>query len=141
MKVPPGTDPSIPDPTADDEAPMNWREAAGRLVCARIDIIQIELADVLRTGSRKAILLGVAVFALLATWILALAGGIGAVGAANDWPWYWVALGAAGLHLLAAVACALFASRKGPEAFPFTRAEFQKDRECIERKKSRKSNA
>ncbi len=136
MNAPSGTDPL---PQA-GKAPANWPEAIVRLAAARIDLIRIESGDFLRSGVKRVILLGIAVFSVISTWILALAGGVGSIAAVNGWPWYWVALAAAGVHLLAAILCIAFAIRRVPPLFPVTRSEFQKDLECIERQTKKKSN-
>jgi uncharacterized membrane protein YqjE len=141
MNVPPGSEAPFPEPPHADGTPANWREAILLLARTRLEIIRLELGDVLRSGARKAVLLAIALFALVSAWLLVLAGGVGAIAALAQWPWYWVALAAAALHLAAAGACVALAARKGPEAFPVTRSEFQRDRECIERKISRPSNA
>lgn len=141
MNLPPGSEPATPEPVADPDPPANWREAFARLACARFDLIRIEMADALRHASKKAALLAGAAFGAVGMWLLVLAGGIGAIAAANSWQWYWVALAVAALHLILVVVCVALATRKGPPAFPVTRAEFQKDRECIESQKTRKSDA
>ena len=113
------------------------------LIASRIELIQLEARETARQRARRVIGLLMAALCLFFTWALLLAGVIAAVSSASDWPWYWLTIGAAALHLLLAL---LFlsggSSNPAEPAFPLTRAEFQKDREWIENfQKKPKSNA
>jgi membrane protein implicated in regulation of membrane protease activity len=103
------------------------------LLASRASLVRIEARDAANIAAHR-LLLGVG-FALCAffVWALLLAGGIAAIADACPCPWYWLALGTALLHLLAAVILAKLASKPLPPTFPFTRAEFQKDREWIQK--------
>lgn len=121
--------------------PENWRVALMDLIASRLALIQLETKDVARRGIRGVILIAAACACLFFTWALLLAGGISLIAHTAGWPWYWVAIGAAALHLLLAGVLAQLARPAGVTAFPVTRSEFQKDREWIENfKQTRKSN-
>jgi threonine/homoserine/homoserine lactone efflux protein len=113
------------------------------LIASRIALIQLEARDTARQRARRVLSVIVAAMCLFFTWALLLAGGIAAVSSASGWPWYWLAIGAAALHLLLALLL-LSGGSSNPAVpvFPLTRAEFQKDREWIENfQKKPKSNA
>ena len=138
--------PSSPDPTpvgqgTSDPPPANWHEALLALISSRAGLIELESKDAAKIAALKTIQVIAAGVCCLFTWALILAGCIAALSAATAWPWYWIALGAAALHLLAAILFTRAAARRETPAFPATRAEFKKDREWIENlKKNRKSN-
>jgi MFS family permease len=122
--------------------PENWREAFMALISARIALIQFEAGEAARQRARRVVGVIVAALCLFFTWALLLAGGIAALSSATGWPWHWLALGVATLHMLVAILLLKTgsASQAAP-AFPLTRAEFQKDREWIENfQKKPKSN-
>jgi len=123
--------------------PENWREALMTLIASRFALIQLEARETARQRARRMVGFIVAAFCLFFTWALLLAGGIAAVSSASGWPWHWLALGAAALHLLLALLLLKGGSANpAVPAFPLTRAEFQKDREWIENfQKKPKSNA
>jgi hypothetical protein len=122
-------------------APADWSEALRTLIAARLSLIQLESQDAVKSAVRRIVCLaGLATCAFL-TWILLVAGAIGAIAKFAGWPWYWVAMGAAAFHALAAWLFANSAKSSTTPSFPLTRAEFQKDREWIENlKNSGKSN-
>jgi uncharacterized membrane protein YqjE len=125
----------------DEDSPANWAEALMALIASRIALIRIEARESAKSGVRRVLGLLAAVLCLFFTWILLLAGGIGAIAAASGWPWYWLAITAAGIHLLAAILLAKACKKPVAPAFPITLAEFQKDREWIENIQNRhKSN-
>ncbi|HQW28822.1 MAG: phage holin family protein [Verrucomicrobiales bacterium] len=65
-------------------------------------------------------------------YITALAGTIGWIATAGDWPWYKVTLAIAGFHLLVAVGLVLYAKRRfGQPPFRDSLAEFQRDRQWL----------
>jgi uncharacterized membrane protein YqjE len=124
-----------------DPVPNNWREAIMGLIASRISLIQLESKDVGKGAVKWALLIAAACGCLFSAWMLLLAGGVAAVADVTQWQWYWVAMGAALLHLMAAII--LFRLLKPSEnpVFPVTRSEFQKDREWIENfQKIKKSN-
>lgn len=125
----------------EEASPANWIEALMALISSRIALIQHEARESANTGVKRVVRLVVAVICLFFAWILLLAGALGAIASASGWPWYWLAIAAAGLHLLVAILLASSCSKSGTPAFPITRAEFQKDREWIESiQKKPKSN-
>lgn len=128
-------------PEGDAPLPSNWREGLLSLIASRVDLIQLESKDAAEQGARRAVLIVAAVICIFFTWALLLAGGIVAISHLTAWPWYWLAITAAAIHLTAAVILARAAKFSGPPSFPVTRAEFQKDREWIENfQKTPKSN-
>lgn len=125
------TDP-VDKQSAQVPATAGWRASILTLVASRIELIQIELRQALKDRSRALTALVAGILCAFFTWALLLAGGIAALAETLGCPWHFLALLAAGLHLLATLV--LFKSAKAPqaEAFPVTRSEFQKDREWIE---------
>jgi len=113
--------------------PESWTDALACLVSSRISIIQAESKDAAAAGMRKAVFAVVSALCVVSAWILLLAGAVGAVSAATPWAWYHVAFAAAGLHLAIAVIALLLAKGKSAPSFPITRAEFEKDREWLNR--------
>ena len=121
--------------------PSNWREALLTLVASRISLIQLESRQVAKDGARRIARMIAVVICLFFFWALALAGGIAALAANTGWPWFWIAITAAIVHLGVAMLLVLAAKSSSSPAFPVTRAEFQKDREWIENfQKKPKSN-
>ncbi len=111
------------------------------LISSRVALIQYEARQSAKCGVKRVVRMVAAVLCLFFTWILLLAGALGAIASASGWPWYWLAIAAAGLHLLVAFLLASSCNKPGTAAFPITRAEFQKDREWIENiQKKPKSN-
>ena len=125
-----------------DSIPTNWREALMSLIASRVALIQLESKDAAGGAIRSAALILAACGCVFFSWALLLAGMISQISALTDWPWRYIALGIAGIHLLAGLIMARFAIRRSPGAsFPITCAEFQKDREWIENfQKNTKSN-
>lgn len=102
------------------------------LIASRTELIQLELKQALQDRSRALVALVVGIMCAFFTWGLILAGGIAALAHALGCPWHFIALLAAGLHLLATLALFNTAKAPQPAPFPATRSEFQKDREWIE---------
>ena len=129
------------NPAGDSTHPSNWREALMGLVASRIALIELESKEAASAGARRAASLVGAVISAFFTWALLLAGGIAAIAASTGCPWYWLAIGAAVVHLITALILMKAAKPSGQPAFPVTRSEFKKDREWIENfQKTRKSN-
>jgi len=126
--------------TSSSIPPSDWREALMTLIASRISIIQIESKEAARAAAtRLAYLAGFAI-CLFFAWALLLAGGIAALAAATSWPWFWIAMVVASIHLVAAAILSRAAKTPAKASFTHTRAEFQKDREWIENfQKTRKS--
>jgi hypothetical protein len=102
------------------------------LIASRVDLIELEAKDIARSAVRRAVLLAATFVCILSTWALVLVGGIALIAESAGWPWSWVALAAAALHLLGAFILVRMAKPSGARAFPVTRSEFKKDREWIE---------
>lgn len=118
-----------------DGLPRNWKEALLGLIYARFGIIRIEAQSALSAATTGFFILVVGLFAVFSAWVLALAAAIGAIAASTSWEWYHVAFAAAGIHLLIGVALFLTMKSRKHDAFPVTRAEFEKDREWLNRLK------
>ncbi len=116
----------------ESNTPQNWREAVMTLLATRVDLIRLESKEVAGGFARRAGFVAAAGILALFAWALLLAGAIGVISEATEWPWSWICVGAAVLHLLLAILFSKLASPKAKAAFPVTRAEFQKDREWIE---------
>ena len=123
------------------DTPQNWREALMTLLATRVDLIKLESKVVAGGFARRAGFHAAAAFFAVFAWALLLTGAIGVISETTEWPWSWVCIGIAVLHLLLAILFSKLASPKAKAAFPVTRAEFQKDREWIENlHKTTKSN-
>jgi uncharacterized membrane protein YqjE len=133
-----GTDatPTSGDLGSSPEALRNWQQALVELVRSRVALIRLESQGAVRQGVRTAAAGVVAALALGFAWALLLVGGIGALAMAAHWPWYWIALAAALLHVGAAGLCAVLLRAAKAPTFPVTRNEFQKDREWLQNLKS-----
>jgi cytochrome bd-type quinol oxidase subunit 2 len=131
-----------PRPTAPDSSsaePLGWLDSAALLVSSRIELIRLEARASARQSALRVAKIAAAALCLLFTWILLVAGGIGALAAATGWPWHWLAIAAALIHLIAAFA--LVARRHTTEpSFPLTRAEFEKDRQWLETLKKKNAS-
>lgn len=122
------------DPSPESEEPdAGWSAVAREFVQARLELIRLEARDAGFEAAKRA---GLVVFAITCAtffWIFCVAGLIGLVAAARpDWPWYWITLAAAGLHLLAAGVAVLALRKPAPPAFPLTRSELSKDQQWLE---------
>lgn len=131
-ELPPSAAGSNKNGAATATLPANWREALLALVAARGALIELEFKLAAQAGARRAVCLGAVAGCLFFMWALLLAGGIAMLADASGWPWAWIAIGTAALHLVAAFGFALAAKPATTPAFPVTRAEFHKDREWIE---------
>lgn len=136
----PGIPPATPPPAGIPDVPTNWRTALADLIGARLALIQLELRQAAASGVKRGLFFGAAALLLLFTWILMVAGVIGAISDKNGFPWYWVALVAGGIHLLLAVIFLMVAKRPGSKAFPHTAEEFKKDRAWLEKFQSPKKS-
>lgn len=101
-------------------------EARGRL-------LQIEARE---AGSRFSIILVLAVLlsgSFLVAWMLTMPALIWLIADKQGWPWWYVALGAAALHLLFALVLsfALLVRLKKMRIFEETFHQFQRDRESL----------
>ena len=131
----------VPADPAAPPSPANWREALMGLVASRVSLIELEAREAACGGARRAGFYGGVAACLFFAWVLFLTGGIGLLAEKFGWPWYFVALGAALLHILIAIILLRLAKPSGSPAFPVTRAEFKKDREWIENfQKTKNSN-
>ncbi len=129
--------PTVPETPADE--PVGWLDSIAMLVASRIALIQLEARASARQAALRVAQIAAAALCLLFTWILLIAGAIGALAAATQWPWHWLAIAAAVMHLIAALA--LFVRRKPNEpSFPLTRAEFEKDRQWLDTLKKKNAS-
>lgn len=142
MNPPPETRPSpLANPAVGPGATpsSNLFEAFIRLLESRSGLIRIESKAAMKKATRSAVLIGGALFCLVFAWLLLVAASIQLLADALNYPWSWVAIGVALLHLVCGIVMALSA-KSGAASFPATRAEFKKDREWIENFKTKKSN-
>ncbi|MEY3896637.1 MAG: hypothetical protein RLZZ214_2157 [Verrucomicrobiota bacterium] len=102
------------------------------LVAARLALIELESKDAAQAAGRRTALIGAACACVFFTWALLLAAGVSLISRTSGWPWDWISIGLATLHLLVGIVLAQSAKSSGNPAFPVTRAEFKKDREWIE---------
>ncbi|GAA5484404.1 phage holin family protein [Haloferula sargassicola] len=115
-----------------------WKAVVHEFVDARLGLIKLEAREAGREAARRTAIAVVIAGAALAAWALTLAGVIGWIARSAGWPWFFVALGAAVLHLLIAGIGALLL-RQGSALFPLTRSELSKDREWLQTLKNEKS--
>jgi len=138
MSTPSGTDSTSIRPLSTGEQPSSaepdgsWLDALYSLLAARAALFQYESKAAARQWVRIAALLTVAAAAAAMAWLLLVAGGVAALSASTGWPWYWLAIAAAVLHLLAATICLGFAKTPRPATFPHTNADSQKATPCLE---------
>lgn len=118
--------------------PQNWRQALLLLIASRVSLIELESKDAAKDGARRLSNLIAALVCGVFAWALLVAGLIAFIADAAGWPWYWVAVGTSGLHLLVCFTFLQNSKASGNPAFPLTRTEFQKDREWIENLNTRK---
>ncbi len=129
------------DPAATEPHPANWREALMALIASRVALIQLESKDAARATAKRGVMLLAIIGCVFFGWLLLLAGGVAIVANALCWPWSWVAISLASIHLIAALILAKLISKSGNPPFPVTRAEFLKDRQWIENfQNNKKSN-
>ncbi|HSP43027.1 MAG TPA: phage holin family protein [Luteolibacter sp.] len=134
----PHPQPAIPGPTPADE-PAGWLDSVALLVASRIALIQFEARASARHAALRVAKIAAAALCLLFAWILLVAGGIGLLAAATGWPWHWLAIITAVIHLIATFAL-LARHKPGEPAFPLTRAEFEKDRQWLETLKKKNAS-
>jgi uncharacterized membrane protein YqjE len=120
------------DRSWNEKLPANWREALVALLATRVALIELESKEAAKVAARRLMRLIVALACAGFMWALLLAGGIAYIAHATGWPWYGLAIGIGLLHLAATLGFLRATQTPVPTAFPFTRAEFQKDREWIE---------
>lgn len=119
----------------------DWRTALTTLIAARVALIEMESKDLVQELSRRLIWLILAVGCGVFAWLLILAGGISLASEASGLSWNKLAIGAALIHLVAAILFTRLAKPASSRTYPVTRAEFSKDREWIENfQKIKKSN-
>ncbi len=102
------------------------------LIASRIAIIQLESAEAAKNASKIIIHWIAALTCIFFAWALIIAGTIAAIAHCMHWPWHWIALATATIHLLAAASLFRLGKPNRIPAFHITRTEFQKDREWIE---------
>ncbi len=117
--------------------PDGWIAAIATLLTSRLEMIRIEAKSASAIASGRIALLLVALFGFFSAWTLALVASIGAIAAATSWKWYHIAFASAAAHLLIGVILLLILKSAKKVSFPVTRAEFEKDREWLERLKHR----
>lgn len=127
---------SRPEPVEAEETaahsppPATLLEALMTLIEARIGLIHLESADAAKAAARRLASFAIACFCLIFAWILLLAASTQIIAEAGQWPWSWVAIAMAILHLIIGI---FFARQPqgSQNLFSATRAEFKKDREWI----------
>lgn len=126
--------PPAPDPSSTASAPASlpWRSALMTLIASRFALVEIESRALVRAAATRLLQCVVAIVCGFLGWALLLTGAIALLARTQGWPWPWLVVGAAGMHLLAAVVLLKRAARPAAPAFSATRAEFQKDRAWIE---------
>jgi uncharacterized membrane protein YqjE len=122
--------------------PSNWIEALLAIASSRAELIRIEAKEAARKSSNKLARIIAAILCITFGWSLLLTGCIGALSKLAKWPWFEVALAIGAIHIVLAYILLRKSSVTTTVLFPVTRAEFQRDREWIEKlQKNPKSNA
>lgn len=121
-------------------APKNGIDAVFGLVESRAAIVSIEAKEALGSALTKIALLLIVLLGGVGAWALAIAGAVGVIANATDWEWYNVAFAAAGVHVLIALVALLIAKSSKSLIFPVTRAEFEKDREWLNKLTNRNNS-
>ncbi len=120
----------VPEP--ESQPASSWRESAVEFVSARVELLSLETREASQQAARKGALAAWIAGCAVIAWMAAVAGLIGWVASSKAGiPWYFVAFGAAMLHLLLAGIAVLALRRPGPPAFPLSKAELLKDREWL----------
>jgi len=120
------------EPNLDPGPPsVDWRQALGELFTTRAELIRLESLAAAKGVVSKVIWGAALGVAALFCWLLLLAGGIGLLAKTTGVDWTYLALAAAGLHLLVALVAYAKMRRPAPANFPHTKAEFQRDREWL----------
>lgn len=115
-----------------ESPPEGWKNLLVEFIDARLSLIRLEARDAGKEAARRGAIVVMITGAGLATWGLTLAGIIGWISANREWPWYFVALGIALLHLIIAAAGLLLLKQRSAPSFPLTRSELAKDREWLQ---------
>ena len=124
---------------AEPSGPMGFLDAIAALIATRIALIQLEARATARKTAIRVLCVILAALCLLFAWLLLVAGLIGALVIATGWPWHWLAIAAALMHLVAALALLVHRQPSEPP-FPLTRAEFEKDRQWLENLKKKNAS-
>ena len=120
-------------PEAEPPAPPNWRESALEFVAARLELASLEAKEAGKLAARRVALVILSVCCAMVAWLAIVAGVIGWI-ASTGVPWYFIALGAALLHLVVAGIGGTILAQPSTPAFPHTKAELSKDREWLLKK-------
>ncbi|MFU8892914.1 MAG: phage holin family protein [Luteolibacter sp.] len=122
-------DPQRPSGSAHDSAAVpSWADHVFDLIASRIALFQLEAKQAASRNAGRAIMMAVAAFFVVITWLLLLAATAGIVHVLAGFAWYWTCLIFAAIHLLTAAALLRAARAPGTPAFEYTVAEFHKDR-------------
>ena len=128
-------DRAVDPPRADEVA--NERQtlrAPGRGVTERgADLFDVfaECPRHLHQAARRGVMAAIIAGCAMTAWLAGVAGLIGWVAAAGEFPWHFAALGAAVLHLLVAGIVVALLRRPSPPMFSISKAELLKDREWL----------
>lgn len=139
---PPVAGPDAGDPSRSSPPPgdSSWAEAIGGLAASRAGLFRIEAGDFARVTVRRVVLAAAAAISAVFAWALIVAGAVGVIVMLSGWPWGYVLLGAAAVHMVAAFSFIAALRRPAPPAFPLTREEFQKDRAWLQTLQEKKKS-
>ncbi len=124
-------------PAADEEDPRHGihssLKAFARYASARGELLGLEARQFSRLGFKAVVLIAVIALLLAQAYTILLVAFIALIAMATGWPWPWIAVGFAGLHLVISAILALVAKAalRGP-FFTHTRKEWERDRQWFQ---------
>ncbi|MCW1887820.1 phage holin family protein [Luteolibacter flavescens] len=119
----------VPDPEATQASSL--RESAVEFISARMELLALESREAGQQAAKRGAMAAIIAGCAMTAWFTGIAGLIGWVAAAGDFPWHFAAIGAAVLHL--AIAGVIVALLRKPSAplFSLSKEELLKDRQWL----------
>lgn len=124
-------DPMIDAPESEALHASSLRESAVEFVSARMELLALEAREAGQQAARRGAFIAIIAGCAMTAWLAGIAGLIGWVAAAGDFPWHFAAIGAAVLHLLIAGVVVALLRRPAPPMFSISKEELLKDRQWL----------
>jgi uncharacterized membrane protein YqjE len=115
-------------PESEARPASSLRESAVEFVSARVELLALEAREAGHHAARSGVMVAIIAGCAITAWLAGVAGLIGWVAAAGKFPWHFVALGAAVLHLIVAGIMVALLRRPSSPMFSISKAELLKDR-------------